>query len=103
MQAKKFSSEFSSKQSSQLKQLTEMVRLHKLQEKCQVFKNELDSLTTERCECLEKQGRFAEHLTSIQEDLNVARKEESCWQIKLEDGKMRDIFVYIFSIIISVS
>mgnify|MGYP003484526776 CR=1 FL=1 len=70
-----------------------MVRLHKLQEKCQDFKNELESLTAERCEYLEKQEKFMEHLTSIQKELNVARSDESSWQIKLEDGKMIDLFL----------
>ncbi|XP_065364247.1 uncharacterized protein LOC135957432 [Calliphora vicina] len=87
MQTKNKSLEFTSKQSNQLKQLRDMVKLHKLQAKCEEFKGELENLITERSECLGKREKCMEHLTSLQGELKVARNEEYNWQQKLDAAK----------------
>ncbi|XP_023303965.2 uncharacterized protein LOC111685915 [Lucilia cuprina] len=80
--------EFNTKQTQQLKQFKNLVKLHKLQAKCEEFKGELENVITERIECLGEREQLMEHLTSLQGELKIARNEEYNWQHKLDAAKI---------------
>lgn len=86
MQTKNNSMEFTNKQNMQLKQLKDMVKLHKLQEKCEEFKGELENLITQKTNILQEREKLMENLNSLQGELKIARNEEFNWQQKLETG-----------------
>lgn len=86
MQTKRKSLEFTNKQNNQLKQLKDMVKLHKLQEKCEEFKGELENLITEKTNILQEREKLMENINSLQGEVKIARNEEFNWQKKLETG-----------------
>lgn len=86
MQTKNNSMEFTNKQNMQLKQLKDMVKLHKLQEKCEEFKGELENLITQKTNILQEREKLMENLNSLQGELKIARNEQFNWQQKLETG-----------------
>lgn len=79
--------EFTSAQQKQLQLMKDSAKLQHLQAKCENIKEELESLITNRRQCLAEREVLTERINALQNELKKAKEEEYKRERKLEEVK----------------